>query len=452
MRVVVVGAGPSGLFAADALLKRFDDVRVDVLDRLAAPFGLVRYGVAPDHPKIKSVATALGRTLADPRVRYFGNVEYGRDVSLSDLRANAHAVIFAVGASSDRPLGVPGEDFEGSWSATRFVAWYNGHPDAVDDVPPLDARTVVVVGMGNVAVDVARILCKSATELASTDVADHALKALAASKVRRVIMLGRRGPAQAKWTTKELRELGELDNADLIVHPADLALDPDSAAEIADDPAAKKNLEVLRSFAGRPSEGKPRTLELRFFASPIELQGADGRVDRVVVGRNELVTSAGGRRTAADTGDRESVPAGFVLRSVGYKGVQLPGLPFDEVRGVVPNVRGRVVGPDGQVVEGVYVAGWIKRGPSGVIGTNKADAMETVASLSEDGLAAPSVPGDDYLPDLLARRGRRWVDVSGWHRIDEVETRLGAASDRPRVKLTTYEDLLRAASSDAPGT
>lgn len=445
LRVAIVGAGPSGLFAADALLKARDDVRVDVLDRLPTPYGLVRYGVAPDHAKIKSVTKAFERTCRDPRVRFFGNVDVGRDVRLDDLRRHAHAVLLAVGASSDRSLGIPGEDLDASLSATEFVAWYNGHPDYVDLAPPLDARSVAVVGVGNVAVDVARILAKSVDELRETDIADHALEALAESRVEHVVMLGRRGPAQAKWTTKELRELGELENADILVDPADLELDPASAAEVEADAMTKRNMEVLAGFAAKAREGKPRTLQLRFLVSPVALEGEGGRVARMVLGRNRLEEREGGYVAAVDTGERETIDADMVLRSVGYRGVAMPDVPFDARRGVVPHDSGRVLGEDGRPLPGTYVAGWIKRGPSGVIGTNKADAMETVRALLSDPLPEVEDASEAALPALLDRRGVHAIDFDGWLALDRAETEAGAACGRPRVKVVEVDEMLRRA-------
>src|SRR6056297_1779370 len=451
LRVAIVGAGPSGLFAADALLKARDDVRVDVFDRLPTPYGLVRYGVAPDHAKIKSVTKAFEKTCRDPRLRFFGNVDVGKDVTVDELGRYAHAVILAVGASSDRSLGVPGEDLEGSLSATEFVAWYNGHPDYVDLEPHLDARHVAVVGMGNVAVDVARILAKSVEELATTDIADHAIEALAESRVEEISMLGRRGPAQAKWTTKELRELGELENADLYVDPAELVLDSASAAAAEADAMTKRNLGLLADFAAQQPRGKPRKLHLRFFVSPAALHGDDGHVRTMTLGRNRLEEREGGYLSAVDTGERETILADLVLRSVGYRGVAIPGVPFDVRRGVVPNEGGRVVDEEGHAVPGMYVAGWIKRGPSGVIGTNKADAMRTVEALLADPLPDPVDASDPALPAMLAERGVSVVDFSGWLALDRAEVGAGTAAGRPRVKVVTVADMLRHAERSADG-
>ena len=441
LSVVVVGAGPSGFFAADALLKAHENVRVLLMDRLPTPYGLVRYGVAPDHPKIKSVTAAFERTCQDPRVTFVGNVDVGRDISVDELRQHADAVLLTVGASSDRSLGIAGEELKGSMSATEFVAWYNGHPDYADLTPDLSVEHAAVVGMGNVAVDVARILAKSVDELRTTDIADHALEVLAESQVREITMLGRRGPAQAKWTTKELRELGELAHADIDVLPEELALEPGTEVDVNASPAAQKNYELLQAFAAQPSSGKARVLRIRFRVSPLELTG-DGRVESMLVGRNRLLVEDG-RTQAHDSGERFEWPAGLVLRSVGYRGVPLEGVPFHERRGVIPNESGRVLSDDGKQEAGLYVAGWIKRGPSGVIGTNKADALETVRAMLEDVSAA----GKDVagVVHLLNDRGVQSVDFDEWLTLDAAEQAAGEAEGRPRVKVTSRDAMLTTA-------
>lgn len=445
LSVVIVGAGPSGFFAADALLKARDDVQVLLIDRLPTPYGLVRYGVAPDHPKIKSVTAAFERTCRDPRVTFVGNVDVGRDVTVNELREHADAVLLTVGASSDRSLGIAGEELPGSMSATEFVAWYNGHPDYVDRAPDLSVEHAAVVGMGNVAVDVARILAKSVDELKATDIADHALEVLAESHVKDITMLGRRGPAQAKWTTKELRELGELAHADIDVLEDELVLEPGTEADLNVSPAAQKNYELLQTFASKAPSGKPRVLRLRFRVSPTELSG-NGRVESFVVGRNRLAV-VDGRTVAQDSGERESWPAGLVLRSVGYRGVPLAGVPFDDRRGVIPNDTGRVLDEEGRVQNGLYVAGWIKRGPSGVIGTNKADALETVRALLED-IRASGKDAAGVL-QLLGERDVVHINFDEWLTLDAAEQAAGAAQDRPRVKVTSRDAMLRAAKGDA---
>ena len=442
LRVAVIGAGPSGIYATEALIKQSEvAVSVDVFDRLPTPYGLVRYGVAPDHQTIKSVTKVMQKVLQDPRVRFLGNVEYGRDLTYADLKRHYDAVVYTVGASSDRHLNIPGEELPGSLSATEFVAWYNGHPDYQNLDIRLDVRGVAVVGMGNVAVDVTRILAKSAEELRQTDIADHALPVLAQSQVTDIYMLGRRGPAQAKFTTKELRELGELHNADVLVRPEELELDEKSAASIAHDPAMLKNLEVLREFAARPLSGKPRRIHIRFFVSPVAILG-EGRVQKIRLEKNRLDENL----NAVGTGQFEELEVGMVLRSVGYKGVPLPEVPFDSRKGVIPNQGGRVL-REGQVALGEYTAGWIKRGPSGVIGTNKADANETIKLLLEDAPSLPLAPepSPEAVTQLLQSRGVRYVTLEHWLKLDQHECAQGQAQGRPRVKVTSVAKMLELA-------
>ncbi|MFA5550223.1 MAG: FAD-dependent oxidoreductase [Trueperaceae bacterium] len=451
LRVAVIGAGPAGFYAAEALLKGREDVSVDLIDRLPTPYGLVRFGVAPDHQKLKSVTRLYERTLGDARLRYLGNVEFGRHLTADDLRRHYHAAVYAVGSPADRRLGIPGEDLPGSLSATEFVAWYNGHPDYQDLQVPLGATTAVVIGVGNVAIDVTRVLAKSNEELAQTDMADHAVEHLKGSSVEEVIIVGRRGPAEAKFTTKELRELGELLNADIFVDQADLVVPDASRAAIANDVNAQKNLEVLEGFVNQAPTGKPRRVRIRFLLSPVEIQG-DGRVERVVFERNRLEERGAGRVAALPTGELETVEAQLVFRSVGYRGAPLPGVPFDDVACVIPNEGGRVL-HEGQPLRGAYVAGWIKRGPSGVIGTNKADAMESVAALLEDAaagrLAEPPEPSTAALDGLLAERGADPFDASEWLGLDAVELAAGAAQGRPRVKVVGVDAMLRAGRARA---
>ncbi len=451
LRVAVIGAGPSGFYATDALLKQREDVSIDLIDRLPTPYGLVRYGVAPDHQKIKSVTKLYERTCGDRRVRFLGNVEFGRDLTHEDVMRHYHAVIYAVGAPSDRNLGIPGEDRAACLSATEFVAWYNGHPDYVGLEVPLDARSVAVVGMGNVAVDVARVLAKSVDELAETDMADYAIEHLRSSKVTDVYMLGRRGPAEAKFTTKELRELGELANADIVVLPEELEVSEASLQGIEGDATKLKNLEVLREMAGKPLQGKPRRLHIRFCVSPVEVLG-DERIRAVKLERNRLEPTESGYIRSVGTGEYETLDAQLLLRSVGYQGTALPGVPFDARKNVIPNERGRVLeGPDGPPLAGAYVAGWIKRGPTGVIGTNKADAMETVETLLHDEL--PPVSADQASPAavdrLLEQRGVHPFGFEQWLALDRHELEAGKAAGRPRIKVTTVDEMLRLAGVKA---
>jgi ferredoxin--NADP+ reductase len=438
IRVAVVGSGPAGVYAAAALV-RDGAAEVDVLDRLPSPFGLVRYGVAPDHPKIQSISLALARVLEDPAVRFLGNVEVGAGLTVADLHEHYDAVLFAHGASVDRRLGIPGEDLPGSTSATEFVAWYCGHPDVPVDRFSLDARSVAVVGMGNVALDVTRLLAKAADDLVTTDLPEHVLRALRASRVEDVHIVGRRGPLQARFTTKELREIGEIAGADVLVDAAELDVDE---AGLDREPVLRRNLEVLRSWAARDPAGRPRRVHVHFRRRPLEVLG-DGRVTGLLLER----TVVDGRGVAAGTGKTTTLDVEMVLRSVGYRGVPVPGLPFDEGAGVVPNNGGRVL-RDGRPVPGEYVAGWVKRGPTGVIGTNKSDAQETVAALLADAPALPTAPVRD--PDavlrLLEQRGVDVVTWQGWRAIERAEARLGRSLGRARSKITDRAELLRAAA------
>lgn len=457
LRVAVVGSGPSGVYTAQALLQqsRVPDVRVHVLDRLPTPYGLVRYGVAPDHEKIKSLQSSLRAVLEDERITFAGHVEVGGEGGLSPARLKElyHAVVYCVGAAADRPLAVPGEGLPGSFSATEFVSWYSAHPDAGGFA--LRARSAVVVGIGNVAVDVARILARGAAELRGTDVPPAALDALGASRVREVHIVGRRGPSQARFTTKELRELGALPRARIVVDGAELALDPACTAP-PDGPGAaslpavvRRNLEVLRGWSAAPppapADGRERRIRLRFFLRPAELLERDGRVSGVRFART-VPDGTGGVR---DTGTYEDIEAQLVLRAVGYRGTPLPGLPFDPVRGTVPHADGRVL-RDGVASPGEYVAGWIKRGPTGVIGSNRSCAKETVASLLAD---APLLARREVSPDPLAAlraQGLRPVEWDGWLSIERAESALGRSLGRGQVKIPDWPGLLDAAR-DAGG-
>ena len=445
LRVAVVGSGPAAFYAAGALLSSELELEVDMLERLPTPWGLVRLGVAPDHPKIKEVSRAFERIAQQPGFRFFGNVEVGRDLEHDDLLRLYDAVVYAVGAQTDRAMGVPGEDLPGSWAATELVAWYNGHPDFQDLSFDLSCERVVVVGAGNVAVDVARMLALTGEELRGTDTTDEAIAAIAGSGIREIVLLARRGPAQAAFTTPELKELGELAGADVVVDPADLELDPVSEAALESDTNARRNLEVLREYAAREGSAKPRTLRLRFCVSPVAILGA-GRVEAVEVVRNELVADDRGRIRAVPTEERETIPCGLVFRSVGYQGIPLPGVPFDSGSATVPNREGRVLDERGEPLPRVYCAGWIKRGPSGVIGTNKKDASETVEHVLEDAraglLARPEGATAELVVELLVERGVEFVSYAGWEAIDASERARGAAQGRPRVKLCTWDELL----------
>jgi len=450
LRVAVVGSGPAGFYAAEQLLNAPDvDVSVDMFERLPTPWGLVRAGVAPDHPKIKAVTRRYEKTAAKDGFRFFGNVEVGADLPVEELRRHYDAVLYAFGASGDRKLGIPGEDLPGSHSSTEFVAWYNGHPDFADHAFDLSAQTAVVVGNGNVALDVARMLALPRETLAATDVADHALEALAASWIEEVVVLGRRGPAQAAFTTPELIELSELADADVIVDPGDMELDPASARIVEEaDGQTKKKIEVLHGYAATEPHGHERRIVLRFFASPLEIVGAE-RVEGVRVGRTELVEQDGTLR-AVVTEVEETIPCQLVFRSVGYRGIPLPGVPFDERSATIPNDHGRVLeAPDGEQQLGAYVSGWIKRGPSGIIGTNKKDSQDTVDALLEDHAAGKvptaEVEDPDAILTVLTDRAPDHIVYDHWQAIDEIERSAGEPHGRPRVKLTRREELLEAA-------
>ncbi|MEU0112726.1 FAD-dependent oxidoreductase [Streptomyces bobili] len=442
LRVAVVGSGPSGVYTAQSLLQQDPEVLVDVLDRLPCPYGLVRYGVAPDHEKIKSLQQNLRTVLEHERVRFLGGVRVGADgVSVDRLREMYHAVVYCVGAAADRRLGVPGEDLPGSFSATEFVAWYSAHPDVAADGFVAGARSAVVVGMGNVAVDVTRILARGAAELSPTDIPQAALTALAASEVTDIHMVGRRGPAQARFTTKELRELGTLPDTDVLVDEAELALDPACADPSALPAAQRRNIEVLRGWAAGPRSGRRRRIHLRFFLRPGELlEGGGGRVGAVRFER----TAPDGRGGVTGTGRFEEIGAQLVLRSVGYRGVPLEGLPFDAGSGTVPQLAGRVL-RGGAPSPGEYVAGWIKRGPTGVIGTNRPCAKETVTSLLADSpaLARRQLPGDPLT--LLRQAGAEPVGWAGWLAIERAEAAWGASLGRGVVKLPDWSALRSAA-------
>jgi ferredoxin--NADP+ reductase len=425
---VVVGAGPSGFYAADQLLRA--GFSVDLLDALPTPYGLVRAGVAPDHPKIKSVTRVFDRTAARDGFRFHGGVELGVHVTRAELLSRYHAVVYAMGAAMDRRMDVTGEDRPGSHAATEFVAWYNGHPDHATRSFDLTTRRAVVIGNGNVALDVARMLVLSREELALTDTADHALEALSRSSIEEVVVIGRRGPAEAAFTHPELRELFELDDAELVVH--------DSALGRFEDPeglGARRNLDLLTHAAGRPARGARRRVELRFLRSPVELvgDGRGGRVTGVRLGINRLERGVDGTTNAVSTGDHELLECGLVLRAIGYRSAPVDGVPFDNRLGRIPNLDGRLVGSDGVVAEGEYAVGWIKRGPSGVIGTNKKDAAETVSRILEDRDAGRLNRPVESAPE------RGWptssIGWSGWEAIDRHELAEGSSVGRPRVKV-----------------
>ncbi|MEU5531859.1 FAD-dependent oxidoreductase [Streptomyces sp. NPDC020362] len=442
--VAVVGSGPSGCYTAQTLVQQDPEVHVDVLDRLPCPYGLVRYGVAPDHEKIKSLQGSLRTVLEHDRVRFLGGVRVGGPggVPVARLRTMYHAVVYCVGAAADRHLGIPGEELPGSWSATEFVSWYSAHPDAADAGFVRDVRSAVVIGVGNVAVDVTRMLVRGAGELRPTDMPQAALDTLAASGIAEVHMVGRRGPSQARFTTKELRELGALPDTEVSVDPDELALDPGYADPSALPAVQRRNVEALRGWAAGPPRRTARRIRMRFFLRPVELLAEGGRVGAVRFER----TAPDGQGGVTGTGRHEDVPAQLVLRSVGYRGVQLEGLPFDAARGTVPHREGRVL-RDGVASPGEYVAGWIKRGPTGVIGTNRPCAKETAASLLAD---APALARREVPEDALAALRDAGIDPvpwAGWLAIERAEAALGAQLGRGVVKLADWDALMGAARS-----
>jgi ferredoxin/flavodoxin---NADP+ reductase len=443
LRVAVVGSGPAGFYAAGHLLASDAAVEVDMLERLPTPWGLVRLGVAPDHPNIKSVSRVYEKIAQRPGFRFLGNVEVGRDLDHDDLTRLYDAVVYSVGAQTDRRLGIPGEDLPGSWAATEFVAWYNGHPDYQSLSFDLSGHRAVVVGNGNVAIDVARMLALAESELVTTDTTDMAIDAILGSGIEEILMLGRRGPAQASFTTPELKELGELADTDVAVDPSELELEPESEPALADSTVAR-NMEVLRGYAARPPSGKRRTLKLRFRVSPVAILG-ESKVEAIEIVHNELVADEEGRVRAVATGEPEVIPCGIVFRSVGYQGVAMEGVPFDEDRCTMRNRGGRVLDERGEPISGVYCTGWIKRGPTGIIGTNKKDATETVEALLEDareGRLPRRKTSTEAVDAWLAERGIDVVTYSGWDAIDALERGRGEELGRPRVKLLTWEELL----------
>ena len=446
LMVAIVGSGPSGFYATESLLRSGLAVKIDLIERLPAPFGLVRSGVAPDHPKLKQAIQVYEKIADAPQFNFIGNVTVGRDISLEELTRNYHAVIFTCGAESDRKLGVPGENLTGSHTATEFVGWYNGHPDYRDRHFDLSQETAVIIGQGNVAADVARILSKTADELRHTDIAKHALEELAGSRIRRVYIVGRRGPAQAKFTSKELKEFGELGSCGAVVDPAELSLNEASTAELEDktNAGSRKVYELLSEFAAAGQSDKPRKCYFTFLKSPIELQGQN-RLERVIFEKNRLQGQAF-NQTAIGTGETISLETGILFRSIGYKGKPIPGVPFDEKRGVFPNDNGRLIDSQGRPIPGLYTAGWIKRGPSGIIGTNRADSVATVAALLQD-LAQLSTSerktGAAAIYALLESRKVLHVNFTDWKKIDQEEIRRGQAIGKPREKITSVQECLR---------
>jgi ferredoxin/flavodoxin---NADP+ reductase len=452
LRVAIVGAGPAGFYAAEHLYKqRGLVVTIDMYDRLPTPFGLVRFGVAPDHQKIKSVTKVFDRIATKPGFRFFGYVELGKDITVAEMRDHYHAIFYTTGAQTDRNLNIPGIDLANSHPATEFVAWYNGHPDYRDYHYDLTQERVAVIGIGNVAVDVARILCRTPEELAQTDIADYALEALSQSRVKEVYMLGRRGPAQAAFTAPEIKELGEMDDADIIILPEEAELDELSQASLADaDRGTNRVVEIVQEYAGRPLSGKSRRLHVRFLVSPTELFGDEqGQVTGMRLVHNELYATESGTMRPRTTDHFEDLDVGLVFRSIGYRGVPLPGVPFNDSWGVILNEDGRVVDAESrQPRPGEYTAGWIKRGPSGVIGTNKPDAVESVeamiADLAEGRLIQPNQPDPAAVEALIKERQPCYFSYADWQHLDEKEVARGESLGRPRLKFTSVEQMVAA--------
>lgn len=451
LRVAIVGTGPSGMYAAGSLLdlreKSDLHVTVDLFDKLPAPFGLVRYGVAPDHQKIKLVSRVFDKTARDERVRFFGNVMLGGDLSREDLQALYHQIVYAVGAQTDRELGIPGEGLEGSLSSTEFVAWYNCHPDLAEAHFPLDHERVAVVGIGNVAIDVTRILAKSPEELATTDISDAALEELRTSPVEEIFILARRGPVQAKCSPQELKEIGEIEGAQIVVDPEDLDLDAESESRLEDDRAARKNLEIWRQAAGVAPESGKRHVHFRFYVSPVEILDEDGRVAGVRLRRNRLEETEGGYLRPVAIDEREILPVTMIVRAIGYRSEPLADLPYDPRTATIPNREGRVVDPRGErEIVGEYVVGWVKRGPTGLIGTNKLDARETVETMEEDLEAGRVLSREpisaDAVVELLEERQVRRVRYEDWLKLDALEVERGERQGRPRVKFPRVEEML----------
>lgn len=455
LRVAIIGSGPSGFYAADHLLKHKTlVVSVDMFDRLPTPYGLVRGGVAPDHDKIKSVSKVYEKTAAHPRFRFFGNVEFGKHLSHDDFMAHYHQIVYAVGAQTDRRLGIPGEDLPGSHAATEFVGWYNAHPDFRDLSFDLSQERAVVIGNGNVAMDVARILASSYDELKRTDIADYALEALRTSSVKEIYMLGRRGPAQAAFTNPELKEFGELAEADVVVSVGDATLDDLSCIDLEahGDADTKKNVELLHKYSQQTHNGKLRRIHMRFLVSPVELIGTE-RVEAIKIVKNRLERGADGSLRAKATTETEVLPVGLVFRSIGYMGVPLPGVPFDAKAGVIPNQQGRVSDPQtGETLPGEYVVGWIKRGPSGVIGTNKPDSIETANLMLDDvpslEARAATVNADPAVVEALIRqRQPDVVTFADWQALDKLEVQRGQAEGRSRLKFSRVSEMVEAIKS-----
>lgn len=449
LRVAIIGSGPSGFYAADHLQKQKNlSVEIAMFERLPTPYGLVRGGVAPDHQKIKSVTRVYERIAQQSNFRFYGHVNFGVDITHDDLARHYHAIIYAVGAQTDRELGIPGENLPGSHAATEFVGWYNGHPDYKNLQFDLTQTSVAIIGVGNVAMDVTRILARTTDELLETDIADYALEALKHSSVKDIYVLGRRGAAQAAFTNPEIKELGEMDGADIIVDPQEVALDEYSQEALNEDRVALGNVQIMTRYSQVAPAGKAKRIIMRFLVSPVEIIGTD-RVEAIKVVHNVLVKREDGSLAAKPTDKTEIIPVGLVFRSVGYRGVPLPGVPFYDKWGTIPNDAGRVLTTQGgEQVIGDYCVGWIKRGPSGVIGTNKPDSVETVEKLLEDvqagKLLSPDAPTTEAVDALLQSRGVQVVTFADWLILDQLEQSNGTNQGRPRIKFTDSPSMLAA--------
>lgn len=452
LRVAIIGSGPSGFYAAEALLKQQGfKVQVDMFDRLPTPYGLVRGGVAPDHQKIKSVIAVYEKIAAMSGFRFFGNVALSRDISVEDLRRCYDQIVYAVGCEKDRSMGIPGEDLARNHSATAFVGWYNGHPDYRHETFDLSCEKVAVVGVGNVAMDVTRILAENPEHLAKTDIAPYALEALRRSRVKEIYLLGRRGPAQAAFSLAEIQELGHLEGADLVVRPQEAAIDEVSKPELS-DPVVKKKTDYLISQSGQGMGSKPKKIYLRFCVSPVEVLGSSGKVQTLKLEKNILLSDGRGGVKAKGTGEFETIPVSLVFRSIGYHGVPIAGVPFDTKSGHIPNDQGRVLDSQTrQVRPGEYVVGWAKRGPSGLIGTNRQDSYATVNLMLEDAMAHSGSWGraeQEDISQVLAARGIRAVTFADWKVLDRLEVERGARFGKIREKFTSVEEMLASLTSE----
>ncbi len=451
LRVAVIGSGPSGFYAAEALLKQKEiPLEVDMFDRLPTPYGLVRGGVAPDHQKIKAVSAIYEKIAQLPGFRFFGNIKLGRDIQVSDLKARYHQIVYAVGAETDRKMGIPGEDLPGSHSATAFVGWYNGHPDYRDEQFDLSCESAAIVGVGNVAIDVARILAEDPEILAKTDIAEYALEALRKSEIKTIYLLGRRGPAQAAYSPAEIKELGSLTNADLVVLENEARVDEVSKTDYL-DPENKKNVDYVQAQVKMGEGKKPRKIRLRFCVSPVQVEASNGRVRALKIEKNTLVPDENGKAKAKGTGQFEILPVGLVFRSVGYRGTAIAEVPFDPKSGKIPNQEGRVFSADFKTPRlGEYVVGWAKRGPSGLIGTNRADSVATVKAMLEDALAGKfgwelaALNGTDAMEEFLRQKRLRFVSFSDWKKLDKIEIEAGKKKGKTREKISRVSEMLSA--------